>query len=384
MAEFVSSMMGNNLPTDNNPTAINSQGPIQGQQDTQQSPDGASFPQLFATIDPASAASKDSVLAGALNPFAPLPLVTGANPALPTDMTMQAFSGQNGNLLPQNLPAMHVTGFVAQGDQDGAAAISFSGDNKYILATNPQLAKEIGPAIQQSQMKLHEGLHQQTYNPQFELQNLNNAGKLHIDDAKQLELLAEMTKQTESLTETVSSRPTSSSAFSQILTGPMSMQETSSSLAVTSRALQPMTANLQQPHWNEQIGERLNVMISRGLQQAEIRLNPPELGMLEVKVQIQGDQANVNFSTAHGHVKDALDAAIPRLREMLEENGLTLGDVNVSHQSLANDQSQSGEEAEGQSLSQSSNDTGDLQQQADEGDKSTIINSEIGLLDVFA
>jgi len=380
MAEFVSAMMGSNLPTDTSSTGIHSQGQLQDKTSLSEATEVTGFPQLFASIDPVSATAEETMLADAFNPFAPLALVVGAPSAMPTDPTLM---GQSGNVLPQNLPAMHVTGYLAQADQDSAAAISFAGDNKHLISTNPQLAKEIGPAIAQAQLKLHAGLQQQMQNPLLDLQNLYNTGKLRIDDAKQLELLTEMARQSDSFNESLSSKPITSSALSQILSGPMTMQEASTSLAATSRALQPMTANLQQPHWNEQIGERLNVMISRGLQRAEIRLNPPELGMLEVKDQIQGEQANVHFNTAHGQVKEALDAAMPRLREMLEQNGLTLGDVNVSHQSLANGQSQPGEETGSHALSQSGN-PDDEQLHDAEGMKDATINKEIGLLDVFA
>lgn len=384
MAEFVASMMGNNLPMDTSPAKLNQSAPAPGQADLSNSPDGASFPQLFASFDPDSVPVDDNLLANALNPFAPLPMVTGTQPTMDMGMMMSGVMGQGGNVLPQNMPGLHFIGYVAQGDQDGAAAISFSGDNKNIVATNPQLAAGITPAIQQSQMKLQEGLQQQAINQQLDLQNVNIMGQAQLEEGRQLELLAEMAKQTDSAIENLSSKPTTSSAFSQALSSSMTIQDSSNPLVASSRALQPMTANLQQPHWNEQIGERLNLMIARDMQKAEIRLNPPELGMLEVKVQVQGDQANIQFSTPHGQVKDALDAAIPRLREMLEENGLTLGDVNVSHQSLANDQSQSGEDAEAQSFSRSKTHDDDLRVQDGDIKQNTIISGEIGLLDVFA
>ena len=46
-----------------------------------------------------------------------------------------------------------------------------------------------------------------------------------------------------------------------------------------------------------------------------------------------GDQASVHFTSPHGAVRDAIDTAMPRLREMLEHSGLNLADVNVSSQS---------------------------------------------------
>jgi flagellar hook-length control protein FliK len=76
-------------------------------------------------------------------------------------------------------------------------------------------------------------------------------------------------------------------------------------------------------------------MVGNKLQGAEIRLNPAHLGPMEVRVQIQNDQASISFTAQHGLVREALEAAIPRLREMLGESGLQLNNVTVSDQSLA-------------------------------------------------
>ena len=100
-----------------------------------------------------------------------------------------------------------------------------------------------------------------------------------------------------------------------------------------------MAVSPKNPAWAQGLGERVQWMIQQNIQGAEIRLNPPELGALEVKLQLSGDQTTqIHFTSPNGSVREALEAAIPRLREMFAETGLTLGDVNVSHQSLAEQQ----------------------------------------------
>ncbi|MFO7602361.1 MAG: flagellar hook-length control protein FliK [Gammaproteobacteria bacterium] len=100
-----------------------------------------------------------------------------------------------------------------------------------------------------------------------------------------------------------------------------------------------MTGSPKNPAWAQGIGERVQWLIQQNLQGAEIRLNPPELGLLEVKLRLNAEQGTqIQFSSPNGSVREALEAAIPRLREMFAENGLSLGDVNVSHQSLAEQQ----------------------------------------------
>lgn len=84
--------------------------------------------------------------------------------------------------------------------------------------------------------------------------------------------------------------------------------------------------------WNEQISKRVAIMNSEGLQSARIQLDPPELGALEIKIKVQNDQVNVGFTSNHAVVRDALESQAPRLREMMEQEGINLADVNVSEQ----------------------------------------------------
>lgn len=92
---------------------------------------------------------------------------------------------------------------------------------------------------------------------------------------------------------------------------------------------------LRQPGWDQALGDRVQWMVGQKLQAAEIRLNPAHLGPMEVRIDIQNEQAHISFTAQHAPVREALEAALPRLREMLGEGGLELGDVNVSDQSLA-------------------------------------------------
>lgn len=88
------------------------------------------------------------------------------------------------------------------------------------------------------------------------------------------------------------------------------------------------------PGWDQELGARVLWVVRDQLQHAELRLNPPNLGPLEVRLSLQSDQSiNLSFSASQLQARDAVEAAIPRLREMLAESGVNLGDVNVSSQS---------------------------------------------------
>lgn len=93
---------------------------------------------------------------------------------------------------------------------------------------------------------------------------------------------------------------------------------------------------LQDPNWAQAAGQRVLWMVKNETQSAELRINPPDLGPVEMRVTLNGnDQASVSFASPHAGVRDALEAAFPRLRDMLGTNGLVLADVSVSAQTFA-------------------------------------------------
>jgi flagellar hook-length control protein FliK len=73
-------------------------------------------------------------------------------------------------------------------------------------------------------------------------------------------------------------------------------------------------------------------MAREGVQQAELRLNPAHLGPVEVRLSMQNEQTSVTFIASNSAARDALEQALPRLRESFNENGLALNHAEVSHQ----------------------------------------------------
>lgn len=76
--------------------------------------------------------------------------------------------------------------------------------------------------------------------------------------------------------------------------------------------------------------QQLITMVSQGIQHAEIRLDPPELGHMLVKIQVHGDQTQVQFHVTQPQTRDLVEQAMPRLRELLQEQGMQLTDSHVS------------------------------------------------------
>lgn len=81
--------------------------------------------------------------------------------------------------------------------------------------------------------------------------------------------------------------------------------------------------------WDGEVGDKLVWMVGRQDQRAELILNPPQLGRVEVSLSMNGDQTNAIFVSANPAVRDALEAALPRLREILADAGINLGQAQV-------------------------------------------------------
>jgi flagellar hook-length control protein FliK len=82
--------------------------------------------------------------------------------------------------------------------------------------------------------------------------------------------------------------------------------------------------------WGQAFSNQVVWAMNQGLPTAALHLSPAELGPVSVQIRLDQDQASVSFVSAHAAVRDAIEAALPRLRDMLGAQGITLADVNVS------------------------------------------------------
>ena len=92
------------------------------------------------------------------------------------------------------------------------------------------------------------------------------------------------------------------------------------------------------PEWTSAMNERVTWLVGQRMQSADIQLNPPQLGPVEVRITIQNDQASLFFTSHNGAVREAIQAALPRLNEMLAQGGLSLGQTSVGAESFAGQQ----------------------------------------------
>lgn len=87
------------------------------------------------------------------------------------------------------------------------------------------------------------------------------------------------------------------------------------------------------PGWDNALGQKILWMVSQQQQVAELSLNPPDLGPLQVVLSMNGDQASAMFVSQQADVRQALEAALPRLKEMMADSGINLSNTTVSSDS---------------------------------------------------
>ena len=131
----------------------------------------------------------------------------------------------------------------------------------------------------------------------------------------------------------------------------------------------PEIVNLLQKNWGWMLGRQLQWMIGNRLHEAKIDISPPHLGPLEVRISLQQNQTNVAFFSHEAAVRETLENAMPRLRELLDGQGFHLNQAQVSDQSLSRHQSGWGEQAPRQRGDGSAADTGNRDAVADDADK---------------
>jgi len=153
--------------------------------------------------------------------------------------------------------------------------------------------------------------------------------------------IANLSKVIEQLSERKVESPQLRSAPERHVSGLMTALTHGIASAASATAVQAATAGqpvlamqpgMQSEAWGRVLSSRVVWMAREGVQQAELRLNPANLGPVDVKLHMNNEQAHVTFVAQNAATRDALEQALPRLRESFQENGMDLANANVSEQ----------------------------------------------------
>jgi len=90
-----------------------------------------------------------------------------------------------------------------------------------------------------------------------------------------------------------------------------------------------INTHLRDSAWSQQFGEKIVWLTRNEQQSAQININPPELGPVQITLNLNGDQAKMVFASPHAEVRQAIENALPQLKEMLSAAGISLGQTNV-------------------------------------------------------
>ncbi|OUS74655.1 hypothetical protein B5G52_01250 [Pseudoalteromonas sp. A601] len=111
--------------------------------------------------------------------------------------------------------------------------------------------------------------------------------------------------------------------------------------------------------------ERVSALLNINNKEAEIRLDPPEMGSMQIRIRSDAEQAQINFVVQNQQAKEALEQSMPKLREMLAEQGIELGESSI----------QQGDSQENMAEQQQQNAQGQLANNAENDDESTDIQA---------
>ena len=98
------------------------------------------------------------------------------------------------------------------------------------------------------------------------------------------------------------------------------------------------TLQMTRPDLSVNMKERMMLMMKNGVQTADIRLDPAELGQMQVKMSVENDVTSVSFIVQNSQAKELLEKALPQLKEMLAEQGVEMGESSVSQQDKQQEQ----------------------------------------------
>ena len=111
------------------------------------------------------------------------------------------------------------------------------------------------------------------------------------------------------------------------------------------------TISIFRKDFSDAVKDKVLLMVNQKLQQFDISLDPPEFGNMQVRVNLQGEQAAVNFVVQNQQAKDALDQNMHKLKDMLAEQGVDVGGANVEQQNQQNSQGEAQSDQHGSTIS---------------------------------
>ncbi len=138
-----------------------------------------------------------------------------------------------------------------------------------------------------------------------------------------------------------------------------------------------LQATVGTQQWATELGNKLTMMATKDTQSATLYMTPADLGPVQVRIDLNQDQASVWFTAEHAETRSALEQSLPRLRELFSAQGMSLTDAGVFGDRSRQQQADSGF---------TSSRFHNMQYQDSEAlaDTATVRTISLGLLDAYA
>lgn len=276
------------------------------------------------------------------------PLQAGLGVTLNQSVTEQELSEEallsdvNGEIIEVALPVSPVSQMVQASQQAGlgsSAAATQPNFARQVQPTQPSADKVNVNAAQASQL-LGQATPTESAPKSLQetlsalLSNQQNQSSSLPQQAVALttrELLAQQQQEALRASELKFNASAQAEADSELLNLTSSTSERKSSAP----SLASISYPLRHPQWAQSVGKRIVFMANQQMQQAQISLNPEKLGPIQLRLQLDRDQMmTVSMTAHHGTTREALEAAIPRLKEMLEAAGIAFDEVKVEDETV--------------------------------------------------
>lgn len=273
-----------------------------------------------ASNSDAAASAPDflSLLIGQLTPVA---LESGAEVETASDQSAPEDPATNADAL---IAALGITPSIQVSHGDNSASQTATGKIDTELAT---ISAPATPKVDNTGKNLAPG---GTEAPDTSMQN-GQLGNTPVDDkAAKFAVSTSTTPAVENtLTKTTSvdTSPNNASALGNVNTNLNTLHrhnDTSVSIPTP----------IRDQSWASDFGQKIVWLAANDKQSAQITLNPAQMGPIEISLNVDKGNATASFVSVNADVREAIESALPRLREMFASAGIELGQTNVSAESF--------------------------------------------------
>lgn len=99
--------------------------------------------------------------------------------------------------------------------------------------------------------------------------------------------------------------------------------------AVARTAVYDIKTPVGAPGWSDSLNQVVTLSVRDQIQEAEIRVQPRDLGPITVTLKLDGDSASVAFSAANSDTRALLESNLPQLKDTLAASGIALNGSSV-------------------------------------------------------